>query len=132
MRRALLGLALVAAGCAGRPAAVHTLTEIEEGTPITIRVNEVVEVELRTPTSGLAAWAVQPPAGGILALEPGPDYARDPAAAALARTAGFSTWRFRADAPGRVTVRFELVGAGVPETREFRIIVAPRRLERRR
>ena len=127
MRRALVGLALVAIGCTGRPPAVHTLTEREEGAPVTIRVGDVVEVELRTPTAGLAAWAVQPPAGAILTLEPGPDYARDPAAAAIARSAGISGWRFRADAPGRATVRFQLIGGGVPETREFRVNVAPRR-----
>ncbi len=127
MGRRLLAAALLAAGCAGRPEAVLTLTEADEGTPVTIRVNDVLLVELRTPTAGLGAWAAHDPAGGILELEPGPDYARDPAAAALARTAGVSTWRFRADSPGPVVLRFELIGTGVPETREFRVNVAPQR-----
>lgn len=130
MGRCLLIAALLTAGCTGRPAAVLTLTEADEGTPVTVRVGEVVSVELRTPTSGLAAWAALLPVSGILTAEPGPDYARDPAAAAIARASGVSTWRFRADAPGRATLRFELVGAGVPETREFRVNVAPRRAPR--
>ena len=106
--------------------AVRTLTEAEEGERVTVRVGDVVSVELRTPTAGLAAWrAVDPPA--VLRREPGPSYDRDPAAAGIARSAGLSSWRYRAEVPGRATLRFELVGDGVAETREFTVTVAPAR-----
>jgi predicted secreted protein len=126
MRRLLLVPALVAVGCTGRPPAVQTLTELDEGTRATVRVGDVVEIELRTPTSGLGAWRALDPPGAILRREPGPDYDRDPAAAGIARAAGVSTWRYSADAPGSATLRFEFVGTGVPETREFPVTVAPR------
>jgi predicted secreted protein len=127
MVRLLMLAALVAGGCAGRPPAVQTLTEADEGSRTTVRVGDVVAIELRTPTSGLGAWRALDPPGGVLRREPGPDYDRDPAAAGLARAAGLSTWRYSADAPGSATLRFEFVGTGVPETREFPVTVAPRR-----
>ena len=127
MRLLLLVAVLVAGGCAGRPEAVQVLTEADEGTRTTIRVGDVVAVELRTPTSGLGAWRAIDPVGGILRREPGPNYDRDPAAAGIARAAGVSSWRYYADAPGGATLRFEFVGTGVPETREFPVTVAPRR-----
>jgi hypothetical protein len=45
----------------------------------------------------------------------------------MARATGVSSWRYQADAPGSATLRFEFVGTGVPETREFPVTVAPRR-----
>jgi len=123
MRRLLL-LCMVVAGCSGRPDAVRTLTEADEGTAATVRVGQVVAVELHTPATGGVAWDAQPPTGVILSREPGPDYARDPAAAGLARAAGLSSWRYRAGAPGRETLHFELIGGGVAETREFVVEVA--------
>lgn len=127
MRRLILLAALMAAGCTGRPEPVQVLTEADEGTRATVRVGDVVAVELRTPTSGLGAWRAIDPVGGILRREPGPNYDRDPAAAGIARTAGVSSWRYHADAPGSATLRFEFVGTGVPETREFPVTVAPLR-----
>lgn len=133
MRRALLAAALLAAaaGCtSSRPEPVRTLTEADDGGALTLRVGDVVAVELRANATTGYAWEARDDGTGVLLREAGPDYRTDPSAAGMVGVGGAASWRYRALRPGRATLTFayrrswEQAVAPV-DTRTFRVTVAP-------
>jgi inhibitor of cysteine peptidase len=107
-----VGLALLAA-CAAQPKQNVTVEKPGE-CPVQLTNGQNLILSLPSnPTTGYR-WAIQDSAGGVLhAL--GPEVYRNPEDAGIVGSAGVSTWRFQAFAPGSGRLRLTSQQPWAPE-----------------
>jgi predicted secreted protein len=96
-----------------------TLTEMDDGDLVDLRVGQVLTVVLDSNHDAGLSWAMAEPTATVIVPEGKPVYAAK-AAKSVTDATGTETWRFRATKPGEQTVRLEYqrgMGQSVAERR---------------
>ena len=96
-----------------------TLTEVDDGAVVDLRVGQVLTVVLDSNHDAGLSWTMAKPTAAVIVPEGKPSYATKPAQSADDAT-GTETWHFRAAKPGEQTVRLEYqrgMGQSVAERR---------------
>ena len=96
-----------------------TLTELDDGAVVDLRVGQLLTVVLDSNHDAGLNWTMAKPTAAVIVSEGKPVYASKPAKSVTDAT-GTETWHFRAAKPGEQTVRLEYqrgMGQSVAERR---------------
>ncbi len=96
---------LLSSSCAPPPS-THTVTALDDGRQVALRVDNVLVVELPANRTTGYSWAVSATAGSVLERDGEPLYLEQVPPGRVG-AGGTEVWRFRATRPGRQSLRFE-------------------------